>query len=287
MVFCHPWSHEFLYIAERARFHYGKKVVADIDDLISDMPSDHPDFAQMSLGCVMPRVVQAVDHVVFSTEFLKSYFGHMNSNITVIPNSISERIYKAYAPIHKPHKNCFIVGWTGGQSHRSDQLHTFLPGLRKFLRENNDSKAYFHVLCPDVLLKEFGSQVIYEPKPVEFLDYPGVAAAYPFSVCLVGLLPHNFNDAKSDLKLLEMAPNDILVIASPRSDFIRHKERQICLYADDDNPEFMSWHEAITFAKRNPEAVKIITDRAKEYVLNERLSTAAADRWDRVLESLL
>lgn len=283
LVISQPWTMQCLAMIERARSHYKIPVIVDVDDLVSELPADHPDYAVFK-GQVLPQVIQASSHVVYSTEFLARRMGHLNRRHSIIPNSICERTFKDYKPLAKPYKNTFIVGWTGGQSHRSDQLFTFLPGLQKFLRERPDAKAYFHVLCPDVLLKEFGSQIIFEPEPCEYLDYYAVAATYPFDVCLVGLTDNNFNNAKSDLKLLEMAPNKVPLIASPRSDFIQHKDRQVMLYADDNNESYASWYQQLTLAyEEKDRRLKELGQNAFDYVTKERLSGSAAKLWREVL----
>lgn len=283
LVFVHPTSDEFLYLAERAKFHYGCKTIVDLDDLLSDLPLDHEAYGQFSSQKIA-FLIQAVDHCVFSTKFLATRYAAHNPRQTVIENSISERVYKAYKPLNKPHKNCFIAGWTGGQQHRADQ-DTFKAGLKQFLRSNADAKSYFHGICPDDLYREFGTQVVFESGYVDYLSYPGVAAAYPFSVCLVGLNKNPFNEAKSDLKLLEMAPHGIPLIASPRSDFIQHAHRQVMLFAED-NSDFNSWEEQLTWAANHPEKMEEMGSRARDYVLSERLSSHAADKWRTVLNNL-
>lgn len=284
LVLVHPAHDEFLYLAERAKFHYGLKVVLDMDDLLSDIPSDHEEFGKFNAQKIA-FLIQAVDHCVFSTRFLAQRYLQHSRKQTVIENSISRRAYLAYKPLNKPHKNCFMAGWTGGQQHRADQLGTFLPGLREFLRGNLDVKAYFHGICPDQLRREMGTQVIFEPNYTDFLSYPAVAAAYPFSVCMVGLNNNPFNDAKSDLKLLEMAPQGIPLIASPRSDFIQHSGKHIMLYAED-NSDYPSWLSQLNWANQNPEKLSEMGERAKDYVLSQRTSDKAAIKWREVLESL-
>lgn len=283
IVMSQPSGPAYLSLIERCRMHYKIPVIIDVDDLVSELPSDHPDYASFR-SAMLPQIIQAAAAVVYSTKYLAGRLGHLNKRHYVVPNSICAKTYENYVPRNKPHKNTFIVGWTGGQSHRSDQLFTFLPGLRRFLEEHSDAKAYFHVLCPDVLLKEFGSQIIYDPNPCEYLDYYSVAASYPFDVCLVGLPDSNFNNAKSDLKLLEMAPNRIPLIASPRADFLQHKDRNIMLYADDSlQARHPSWYQQLELAYREREQLKAMGERAAEYVLTERLSIDTAKLWSTVL----
>jgi hypothetical protein len=284
IVMSQPWSNAYLSLIERCRLHYRIPVIVDVDDLVSELPADHPDFVSFKAN-VLPQIIQASTAVVYSTKYLQGRLGHLNKRHAIVPNSICAKTYAGYEPKNKPYKNAFIVGWTGGQSHRADQYFTFLPGLQRFLREHSDAKAYFHVLCPDALLKEFGSQIIYEPTPCEYLDYYSVAASYPFDVCLVGLTDTNFNHAKSDLKLLEMAPNKIPVIASPRADFIQHKDKSVMLYADDASTnDYCSWYQQLCYAYENRDgALKEMGQKAFDYVMSERTSDKTADLWREIL----
>jgi glycosyltransferase involved in cell wall biosynthesis len=282
----HPHSPDCLHFIERCRIHFGLPVIIDVDDLVSDLPIDHPDHASFA-GNRFNQILQSANYVVFSTPFFEMYCGHMNKHHSVIENSINKRLIKRIAPEYKPYKNCFTVGWTGGQSHRSDQYYTFLDGLREFLRKHDDAKAYFHVLCPEVLVREFGSQVIFEKNVVDYMDYPAIAAAYPMDVCLVGLTDTPFNNCKSDMKLLELAPHGIPLIASPRQDFIKHKDKALMLYADDDNKEYPSWFDQLEYAYNHQDRIKAMADDAYSYVMENRTSEIAAKKWQEVIEKVM
>lgn len=283
LVMAHPWDSRFEYLALRAKSRYNLPVIIDIDDLITELPSDHPDYVSFK-GNRVAQVVEMASACVYSTQYIGHRYGHLNSNFTVIPNTIPRWMYESIGEPVKPYKNAFSILWTGGQSHRSDQLHTFLPGLREFLRRHDDARCYFHVLCPDILLQEFGSQVVFEPNVVDFLDYPGVSAAYPADVLLVGLHDHPFNHAKSDLKLLELGAHGVPIIASPRSDFIQHKDRGIMLYAEDNSSQYKSWLEALEIAYETRESgLKEMGRRAKDYIFSERTSDKASAAWAQVL----
>ena len=288
-VLVHPHSSDLLYLASRFRKHYNIPVIVDLDDLLQNINTDHPEYVYFQHNKVEQILMQA-DFAVFSTNYLHRKLGHLlkKEHSCVIENTISVKAYSQIQPINKIYKNTFIVGWTGGQTHRGDQYYTFLDGLSQFLRDYPDAKAYFHLLCPDKLLREFGSQIIFEPNPCDFLDYPAFSATYPFDVCLVGLTPSEFNEAKSDLKLLEMAPHKIPIIASPRSDFIQHKERDIMMYAEDGwEGVGRSWYEKLRWCYNNREKLPEIGQRAYDYVMNERRSEVAAYKWSEVIKGVL
>lgn len=282
LIMNHCFRMDEYYLFERARHHYNVKTVLDLDDLLTDVPSDHPAYEAFKNRPVA-QILQSVNHTVFSTNYLKEKLGHLTKEATVIPNAINTRLYDRLGKVEKRYKNCFIVGWTGGQSHRSDQLYTFLNGLEKFMDLYPDTKAYFHVLCPDRLYRKYGQRIIFEPEVVNFMDYPQMSASYPFDVCLVGLQPNEFNESKSDLKLLEMGAHSIPIIASPRADFIQHKARDLMLYADTDE----QWFDALEFAYKNQDVMKQLGEKSREYIMNERRAEHAAYAWDKMLEKLV
>lgn len=286
VVMCHAWQEMASHIMEKAKFHYGIPVITDLDDLIFELPTDHPDFANFKSKNCATGILQSTTMNVFSTPYLYNECKHYNTNSHIIENSINERMLAAYKPRFKPHKTGFCVGWTGGQSHRADQLETFTDDLSRFFDNYPEARGYFHVLCPHKLLDRHGQQITFDHLPVNFLDYPAVAAAYPFDVCLVGLQPSRFNEAKSDLKLLEMAPHDIAILASPRLDFIKHKDRDIMLYAENDSGEFKSWYEQLVFCYENQGKLKEMATRAKDYVLNERTSLEVSKKWKAALKTI-
>lgn len=281
-ILVHPWCDNMMYLAGRIKKHYNIPVIVDLDDLLQKVPSDHPEYIYYRSAKV-DQILMASDFAVFSTNYLKTKLGHLTKSSCVIENTLDPDVYRNWKPQNKIHKNCFIVGWTGAQSHRGDQYYTFLNGLCRFLTEFPDAKAYFHLLCPDELIRRFGSQIIFEPVACDFLDYPGFSSTYPFDICMVGLIPHEFNDAKSDLKLIEMSPHKIPLLSSPRPEFIRHKDKDIMLYADSDD----EWYEQLKYAYHNKEKLNEMGERAYNYVMTERVSSKAAEAWREVLTKVI
>ncbi len=281
LVFCHAHTMQFLELALRAKQHYCVPVIVDLDDLLMDLPIDHPEYGMIH-GHSLTELLQLATKVVYSTPYLRAKLGHLNRNSVVIENTLSEN-FSDYKQPERPNKSVFTAGWTGGQSHRSDILYTFSSGLSKFLDKNADSRAYFHGICPQELQRRHGAQVYFDPKYVDYMDYHALCETYPFDVCMVGLIDHAFNHSKSDLRLLDMAPHMVPIIASPRSDFLKHKDKNICLYAEDNSAEYMSWDEALQYAKDHPTEMQLMAERAWLYVKEHRLSTVAAAKWKAIL----
>lgn len=279
LVTAHASSDEELKFLVKAKQAFGLKIVLDLDDLLTELPTD---YEGMGLGRhAVAHLIQLADHMVYSTEYLKNKFSHLNPNFTVIENTIDCDRYKA-VNYDAPHRTSFTVGWTGSQFHKADQYATFVDALDQFLIKNPDARAKFHVCCPDVLYRKHGTQIVFEPQPVPHLDYATHSLGYNFDVALVGLDEHEYNNAKSDLKLLEMAAIKVPIIASPRADFIRHKERDIMMYAESSE----AWYAQLEWAKANVDKLRAIGERAHQYVKEYRHPSIAKDKWDKVLLGL-
>lgn len=286
VIMVHPWHPEHALFARRIRGHYGIPVIVDIDDLLTNLPSDHPNVQEFRSN-QLEDILTIANHVTTSTEYLKMTWGHLNKNIRVIPNCIDEKRYIDFKDrrdhvVAKPYHSGFVVGWTGSQSHRSDLVFTgFIEGLTLLMDKYDDVRAFFHVLCPQTLIDRFGSRVIFQERTVDFLDWPSICFTFPFDVCAVPLLDHPFNDAKSDLRLIDMAPFRIPLIASPRKDFIRHAERDFMVYADKGE-----WFEALEWAYLHRSDLAEMGDKAHDYVMSERVSTKAAELWDQLFQAI-
>lgn len=287
VIMIHGWTMMAAHIAERARHHYGLPVIADIDDLMHDLPTDHPEHVYSENNQVA-RIIQACSQLVVSTNYLKYAYGHLNKHVTVIENALDSRLYRAYKPNHeKLYKTGFTLGFTGGQTHRPDIYATWLAAVDTFLGKYPDSRLYAHVNCPDSLKRKYGTQVTYDSAVIPFLDYPAVSAAYPVDLMLVGLAQHPFNDAKSDLKLLEMAPHEIPVLASPRSEFIRHESKKIMLFAEDNSDSYHGWLHQMEWAYANREKLREMAIRSRHYVMECRTEIHATRAWEQVIDSVI
>lgn len=261
----------------------GKKVVLDIDDLLDNPTSSHPEL-EMLLHCkeTVPRCIQAANHVVVSTQSLKDAYRHLNPNITVIENSLStEHIPESYRPGPRRYHTTFTVGWCGGRTHLDDQFE-FAFGLDKFLDGTTHSRAHFKGICPQFLTNKHGARVFFDPRMTHYLDYHQWIGTLPWDACLVGLVAHPFNDAKSDLRFIEMARHKIPVIASPRASFKPHGDAERLMLASTNN----SFRSSLNLLYQDANLKKEIADRAFDYVMSERLDRHAAAKWAEVLESL-
>jgi hypothetical protein len=157
----------------------------------------------------------------------------------------------------------------------------FIDGLAKFLRKFPDARAHFHNVCPDVLVKEFGIRVQYTPEQVDFMDYPAMCKTFQWDVCCVPLYDCSFNHAKSDLRLLDMAPFYIPCLASPVSDFKKHAGVLCGLVPDG------QWDLHLELALTNRKNLTNMAETARHWAFARRTSELISRKWDDVLYQAL
>jgi len=283
-VFCHPTSWAHLRIVNELK-GMGKKIICDIDDLLTELPSDHPELSELQEAKdALPRILMQCDAVVTSTEYLKLKYSYLNKNIHVIENHWdTEYIPEEYEPNFKTYHTCFTMGWIGGRTHMADQ-YVMLEGLMEFMEKYDDTRCHFKVLCPPALIKRFGSRIFYDPRVVHHFDYHPWLSTVPWDVCLVPLCDNTFNDAKSDLRLVDTAIHEIPCIASPRNDFRRHISDKLLLLAEDSKE---GWFSALEAAFHSQDILRDTGKRARAWVKENRQDHRAARLWEGVINGVL
>lgn len=286
-VLAHPSEKDHFIIAEQLK-DLDRKLVVDCDDLLDNLSTAHPEYEMIEhTTTTVPRTLELADHCVFSTEYLRLNYAHHNTKATVIPNGYdSFMVRDGYEPIAKNYHTDFTIGWVGGGSHLEDILFSFLPGLIKFMENNPETRFHTKYLCPQVLLDKFGCRVHFDSSYTDPWEYHRYLATVPWDVCLVGLTDHPFNQAKSDLRLVDCAVHQIPLIASPRQSFIEHQEQGRCLLADDDSQEHKSWYAQLCWAQNNDQALKTIGKKASEFIKEHRNDKVLASMWETVLRKV-
>ena len=125
-------SDQYTKIVEIARQHH-KPVIYELDDLLVDLPSHHPDVDHYLP--IKPGVIQAVidaDLVTVSTSGLADFLKPFNSNIQVLPNYLIDRFWK-FPPMPSTEESRPVtIGYMGGHGHKPD-LVDVIPVLERIL----------------------------------------------------------------------------------------------------------------------------------------------------------
>lgn len=189
------------------RRHFSAKIIFELDDLMWAVPekSIHRADLPRDLKERVARSFESCDRLIVTTEPLAEAYRELVGDIKVVPNSIDLDIWGALAPKRsqggKPR-----VGWAGGISHTGD-LEIIAPVI-EILKD--EVEWVFFGMTPNVersLIGEYHGGV-------PFKDYPAKLASLDLDVALAPLEYNEFNECKSNLRLLEYGVLGYPVIAT-------------------------------------------------------------------------
>jgi glycosyltransferase involved in cell wall biosynthesis len=204
-----PVSHDVYEIMARARAE-GKRVVFDLDDLLLELPDDHPNLADYGRPSVMFPMMQALveaDSVTVSTPALAAYCREFNQNVWVLPNYLDESIWLPEpATRPRPPDAPVVIGFQGTDSHVPDLL--LLRGVFSNLKRRYGSRVHLHLVgCPPPreIVEDNGDDWL-TWTPSSLVSYSAFAAQFSqlaWDISLAPLRNNLFNRCKSQIKFLE------------------------------------------------------------------------------------
>jgi len=181
--------------------------VFELDDLLIDLParSVHRKTMPPDIAARLQRVLPMCDRLVVSTEPLAAAYRNWSAEVVVVPNFIEGGRWKGLAPQRrlggKPR-----VGWVGGNSHGGDL--EMLAGVVRELAAEVD--WILMGMCP----QSWRPHVAEFHYGVPFERYPQTMAALNLDLAIAPLELNAFNEAKSNLRLLEYGVLGIPVVCS-------------------------------------------------------------------------
>jgi len=178
------------------RGSHGVLLVQELDDLSSALPPEK--LAAFGLPLDIAHTIRGMtelaDRVVVSTPVIADALQGTHHDIRVVPNRIDlarwGQLMPSLVASDKPR-----VGWAGGSTHLSDLL--MLRDVVEALADEVD--WVFFGSCPESMLpwvQEFHHAV-------SFTQYPAKLAKLGLDLAIAPLEINAFNEAKSNLKILE------------------------------------------------------------------------------------
>ena len=172
-------------------------IVFSIDDLIFSLPkkNDARNLSYKDMRHRLRRTLALCDRLIVSTQPLADAFSGFCNEIIVVPNSIDMARWSTVMPAAPQKRQKLRVGWAGGELHRGD-----LDIIVEVVKETAQQVDWvFMGMCPEDLkpyLHEFHAFT-------SFADYPEKMAELDLDLAIAPLELHPFNEAKSNLRLLE------------------------------------------------------------------------------------
>ncbi len=172
-------------------------MVAGQDDLVYSLPQNHPMKGQWpkNLRRKLKEKFQYSDRLIVANDILAEEFSKLTDDIVVIPNYLeTERWCNLKLPERRQNKK-LRFGWAGGREHIAD-LQFILPVVEALHKEVD---WVFMGLCLEELkpyIKEFHPGVLFD-------QYPQKLADLNLDLAIAPLIHNKFNEAKTNLRLLE------------------------------------------------------------------------------------
>ena len=181
--------------------------IFELDDLITNIPGDNR-FAGLFPRQTMDRLRQAIglcDRLVVSTPALAEAYGQFAPDVVVCPNSLPNVPWASLSG-NRRHGDRPRVGWAGSTGHLGD-LKILYPVVKATAHLVD---WVFLAALPNVL-RRYAAEV-HELVPIE--AYPAKLASLDLDLAVAPLEVHPYNDAKSNLRLLELGATGYPVICS-------------------------------------------------------------------------
>ena len=181
--------------------------VFELDDLLTNLPlkSVHRPNIPRDVGQRLRRALASCDRLVVSTEPLAKAYGAMCDQAVVVPNRLERSRWQGLREQPRSEGRT-RVGWAGALGHLGD-----LEMMASVVEETAKEVDWvFFGMCPDSLrpfVKEFHDWV---PIP----EYPAKLASLGLDLGVAPLEFNPFNEAKSNLRLLEYGVLGIPVICT-------------------------------------------------------------------------
>jgi len=274
IIFSRP-HHDSLMLSYK---RLGIPVIVDMDDDFHAIPEDHPGYKWVGKGDELylnklENCLYLADRVTVATSALQERLMRFNPNCTMIPNGWSADNFN-WLVKRSLYKDRFIFGWGGTVTHRKDFRQCINP-IKAFLKKHTNAMIS---IIGDLEIYNYFVNVPEDQKLfIPMIDYH----LYPiglsmWDVLLAPLEDTYFNQAKSDIKLIDAGAKGIPYIAS---DISIYKGWEGCGLLV--NPE--GWYEAMEKLIEQPELCKEMGKKG-QMAVKYREMTVLVEKWKMVIE---
>ena len=263
-----------------------KPLVYEIDDLLLELPQDHPDYSfyRAARMAILWAACEA-DAITVSTSALKRYFEQFNTRVWVLPNYLIDDLWQealSGKSVSKPEAEELIVGFMGGHGHISD-----LRLVEQVLVHILD--AYPHVRfvswgCPlPERLHAHPSATWIQPGIVDYAEFVQYFVKQTCDIFLAPLVPSTFNECKSALKFLEYSALGVAGIYSAigaYKEVVRHGETGFLASTLEE------WDEFLVHLIEHKEERLRMGQQARQAVREKWRLSLHASKWTEVYKRL-
>lgn len=246
-----------------------------LDDLLSDIPeqsSMHQHFQRhwRDARSRLRRTLRHCDRLVVTTEPLRAFAADMIEDIRVVPNRLEKEVWLPLQSQRRAGRKP-RVGWVGAQQHAGD-----LALITDVVRATaGEVEWVFMGMCPENI-RPFVAEYHLEWIPYE--QYPAHMAALNLDLAVAPLEVNAFNEAKSNLRLLEYGVLGWPVICT---DILPYQTNAapVCRVPN----QAQAWIDAIRARIHDLDAAAAEGDRLQAWVRQHYLLEDHLDEWMQAL----
>ena len=251
------------------------KIIFALDDLVTELPprSNRRAVVFRDMRYRLRRTLALCDRVIVSTAPLAELCHSYCSDVVVIPNRLETKRWLSLPEHASSNNNKPRIGWAGATQHEGDLA--VILGVVKALAERVD--WVFMGMCP----KEIRQYVKEVHEFVSFEKYPQKLASLSLDLALAPLEAHPFNEAKSNLRLLEYGVMGWPVIAS---DIYPYQQSQPPITLVENQQQ--AWQEAIIAAIEQPEKIAAQGRQLQHWVRQNFILEDHLSEWLMAIKAL-
>jgi len=274
-------------IVTRAR-DQGKPLVFDLDDLLLELPADHPDRVNRYYSAALLPMLHAIleaDAVTASTAPLCDYLQPLNPRTWLLPNYLDDRLWNLRPMADKEENGQpVVIGYMGGDSHTSDLLE-IAPVLVQILERYADRvRLNFLGARPPAGLQG-KSNVGWTPaQTFEYAQFAAIFLQQDYDLVIAPLRDNLFNRCKSAIKFLEysaLGAPGVYSRLDPYAGVVEHGQNGF-LASDLDE-----WREYLSHLIEDPYLRRQMGAAAQETLRQGWLLSQHAQAWPQVYDQVL
>jgi glycosyltransferase involved in cell wall biosynthesis len=262
-------------------------LVYEIDDLLFDLPEDHPDHQGGTFveGLVpMLTALSKADLVTVSTEPIADFLRPFNPNIRVLPNYLADSFWHLNPPRRTEiSQNEVIIGYIGSHTHLPD-LNMIMQALVTILDRYGSGIAlkFWGGKPPEELLTY--SQVEWNPPISSYREFSSSLLNENIDILISPLAPSLFNQCKSPLKFLEYSAMGCPAVYSqglPYNSVVKHGENGFLADSIDD------WIRCLQALIESPTLRFQMAGKAQDTIKKDWLLSHHAKEWADAYHSVV
>src|SRR5579859_452465 len=262
----------------------GKPVLYELDDLLTEIPPDHPSHSYYAdAQAPMLAALAEADGVTTTTPALADYLRQFNPCVWVVPNYLNETFWPLRPPAVAEPQAPVTIGYVGGHTHAAD-LDLIGPVLAQLAQRYGDRLRFrFWGGPPPQALADLAQVEWTRLSILDYRQYADYMRQQYFDIALAPLRDNQFNRCKSPIKYLEYGALGIAGIFSrlePYGQIVRHGANGFLAGAPDE------WEAALVELIEHPERRLHLAEQAQATIRVDWLLGPHARQWAEVYQAL-